>query len=310
MDLLLGALRSLTLYLACVWATVAYAETAVSILLSESGNAYNEVAGALRAELERGGIAASDVKEGTDLASLTRNPAKLYIAVGAAALQTILDAEEKGPILAILLPQASYQRMIEQAKADGSRQISAVYLDQPLSRQLELIRLALPDKRRVGVVLGPQSSALSGAMSVTAEQQGLRLMTTRANTPDAIYAALQKLMSDIDVLLAAPDPTIYNSNTIQSILLTTYRAQVPMIGFSPAYVKAGALLALYSTPRQIGIQAGEIARAVLAGRPLPAAQPPRDFSIASNAHVAHSLGVHLADDAQLAERLRTMEQRP
>ena len=298
------------MFLACFWGTVAYAETAVVILLGESGSAYSEVAGALRAELERGGIAAADVKEGTDLAGLTRNPAKLYIAVGAVALQAALDAEAKVPVLATLLPQASYQRMVEQAGPLGGRQISAVWLDQPLSRQFALIRLALPDKRRVGIVLGPQSSALSGSMSVTAEAQDLRLFTSRANTPDAIYTALQKLMGDIDVLLAAPDPAVYNSNTIQSILLTTYRAQVPLIGFSPAYVKAGALLALYSTPRQLGSQAGEIARAVLAGRPLPPAQPPRDFSISSNTHVAHSLGAHLADDAQLTERLRAIEVRP
>jgi putative ABC transport system substrate-binding protein len=307
---LLDSLRSQVLLLACLWITAAHAETAVVILLSDTGVAYNEVTAALRGELERGGIAAAEIQAGTDLVALSRLPAKLQIAVGAAALQVALDGEARAPILATLLPLATYEQILEQSGRRSGHPVSAVYLDQPLSRQFALIRLALPDARRVGVVLGPQSSGLSAALSKAADEHGLRLLTSRANTADGLFAALQKLMGDIDVLLAAPDPVIYNSTTIQSILLTTYRAQIPLIGFSPAYAKAGALLALYSSPAQLGAQTGEIARGVLAGRPLPQAQPPRDFAVSGNAHVARSLGLHLEDDAQLTDRLRQSERRP
>jgi ABC-type uncharacterized transport system substrate-binding protein len=310
MDLLLGSLRNLTLLLACAWITAAHAETAVAILLSDSGAAYKEFATALRAELERGGVATADIQAGSDLATLSRIPAKLQIAVGSAALQAALDVESRMPILATLLPLATYEQILEQTGRRNGRQVSALYLDQPLHRQFALIRLALPDTRRIGVVLGPQSRSASAALAKAADDHGLRLLTSRADTPDTIFAALQKLMGDIDVLLVAPDPVIYNSTTIQSILLTTYRAQIPLVGFSPAYVKAGALLAVYSSPGQLGTQAGEIAHGVLAGRSLPPPQPPRDFSVSGNAHVARSLGVPLENDAQLTDRLRQMERRP
>lgn len=310
MNLIHVSLRRLTLLLACAWAIAAHAETAVAILLSDSGIAYKEFATALRTELERGGVATAEIQTGADLVALSRIPAKLQIAVGAAALQAALDSEVRAPILATLLPLASYEQILEQTGRRSGRQVSALYLDQPLHRQFALIRLALPDTRRVGVVLGPQSRTVSAALTKAAEDQGLRLLTSRADTPDGIFAALQKLMGDIDVLLVAPDPVIYNSTTIQSILLTTYRAQIPLVGFSPAYVKAGALVAVYSSPGQLGTQAGEIAHGVLAGRPLPAAQPPRDFNVSGNAHVARSLGVPLENDAQLTDRLRQMERRP
>lgn len=78
---------------------------------------------------------------------------------------------------------------------------------------------------------------------------------------------------------------------------------VPLVGFSPAYVKAGALLALYSTPAQVGARGGEVLRQALAGKVLPSPQWPREFVVAVNQDVARSLGFAL-DEARIGEQLR------
>jgi ABC-type uncharacterized transport system substrate-binding protein len=66
---------------------------------------------------------------------------------------------------------------------------------------------------------------------------------------------------------------------------------------------------VYSTPAQIGLQAGLMARGVLQGRTLGPPQYPQDFSISVNEHVARSMGLSL--DAQtLTERLRRLEKGP
>ena len=78
-----------------------------------------------------------------------------------------------------------------------------------------------------------------------------------------------------------------------------------MVAFSPAYVRAGALLALYVTPAQIGQQAGELARGVLRGKALPSqAIYAQNFSISVNSHVARSLGLDLDADRLSAELAR------
>ena len=120
---------------------------------------------------------------------------------------------------------------------------------------------------------------------------------------------LKKLLDESDLLLAFADPQIYNSHTIQNILLGSFRAQVPMVAFSPAYVRAGALLAVHSTPSQIGQQAGALARGVLQGQPLGVPQYPLQFEVSVNEHVARSLGLKL-DGITLAERLRRLERGP
>jgi len=119
-----------------------------------------------------------------------------------------------------------------------------------------------------------------------------------------VYGALQSLLPESDVLLAIPDPVAVNASTIYGLLLTSYRAQVPVVGFSEGLVKAGALLGLFSTASQQGKQGAEIATRILAGDGgLPAPQYPKYFTVRANYSVARSLGLRLEEEAALAATL-------
>jgi ABC-type uncharacterized transport system substrate-binding protein len=82
-----------------------------------------------------------------------------------------------------------------------------------------------------------------------------------------------------------------------------------VLGFSPAYVRAGALVSLHSTPAQVGIQAASLARSVLNGQSPAPSQYPADFTVEVNTHVARSLGLEL-DAAALTKQLRQLERKP
>ncbi len=112
-------------------------------------------------------------------------------------------------------------------------------------------------------------------------------------------------MDDADVLLAVPDPLVFNRHTAQSVLLTTYRLSKPVAAYSRTYVTAGALFSVYSTPAQIGRQIGEelLAMQDSPGRPLPAPGYPRYFSVEINERVARSLGIEPGQAEDLRRRL-------
>jgi hypothetical protein len=186
------------------------------------------------------------------------------------------------PLLAILVPRLAFERMADPVRLRAGS-LSAVFLDQPAARQLDLIRLALPDARSVGILVSGQSKAHAPVLDAAARERGLQLVSSVVE-PGGLYPALQSLLPDVDVLLALPDPMMFNSQTAGSILTAAYRRQVPLAGFSPAYVKAGALLALYSTPAQVGRRGGELLRQALAAKPLPLPQPhsPREFTVEVN----------------------------
>jgi putative ABC transport system substrate-binding protein len=295
--------------LLCAVVGLAQAADGLVVLLSEASPAHNEVSDALRAELPQAG-GHIDIDVGTDLASLLRTAPRLIVTVGTSAFQAAASTDLRTPILAVLLPRSAYERIVEQAGRRATRPLSAVFLDQPVARQLDLIRVALPEKRRIGIVFGPESQSLAAALQSAAQERELRLSTSRVGSAEDIFPALQRIVGDAELLLAEPDPLVYNSATIQNILLTSYRAQIPLIGFSPAYIRAGALLALFTTPSQVGTQAGEITRAWFSGKGLPPPQAPREFSVAVNPHVARSLGLRLDEPAAIGDKLRQMERRP
>jgi putative ABC transport system substrate-binding protein len=287
------------------------AEPVVVIVSSERSAPYQEATQALLGELERGGVAGKDVLQLTaaELAKTDTLTARLYVTLGTEAAGVMARSEWRAPVLCALLPRQSFERVLRESGRRVSSQFTALYLNQPLTRQLDLVRLALPQAGRVGVLLGAESQALETPLEEAAQVRGLKLVSFRVKSEEPVFNGLKRILDEADLLLALADPQIYNSSSIQNILLASYRAQVPMLAFSPAYVRAGALLAVYSTPAQIGQQAGVMARGVLQGKALGLPQYPQDFSVSVNEHVARSLGLSLEPQA-LTERLNRLERKP
>lgn len=282
-------------------------EPVVWLALGEVGGVHADVATAVAAELQRTGTRTElIVKPWRELLDEPGPPPRLVVAIGVGAWRGMAASASKAPLLATLVPRGAYQ--IEAGHATrGGRAVSALWLDQPVARQLDVLKLALPRRGRVGVLLGPDSRLVEQELLRAAAERDLDIVAARVGSADQLPTALQRVLGEGDVLLALPDPQIYNGATIQNVLTSAYRHRLPLVGFSPAYVKAGAMLSIYSTPAQLGTQAGEIVRAVLGGRPLPAAQGPRLFSIGLNADVARSLGIVVVADAETrwVEQLRS-----
>jgi putative tryptophan/tyrosine transport system substrate-binding protein len=110
-------------------------------------------------------------------------------------------------------------------------------------------------------------------------------------------------MPGVDAVLAIPDPAVYNRNTIFAILLSTYGAGVPVIGYSQAMVAAGSTAAVFATTADVGMAiARRIALFKDKGRLGPTGFGDV-FSVAVNADVARSLRLAVPAEGQLRERL-------
>lgn len=281
----------------------------VWVALAEPGGVHAEAAEALKAEVEQAQPGRTEwrIAPWGQFREPQPRP-QLVVAIGGTALRGMQDlfAKEANPppLLAVLVPRLLFDRVADPARLKAGN-LSAVFLDQPATRQIELIRLALPAAINVGVVVGAESKGFVPGLEKAARDRGLQLLVSLVGQ-NGLFPALQSLLVDADLLLAQPDPAVFNSQTVANILTAAYRRQIPMVGFSPAYVKAGALMALYSTPAQIGARGGELARAVMGGRPLPPPAWPREFTVAVNPDVARSLGLSL-DGQRLAEQLRQKE---
>ena len=110
-------------------------------------------------------------------------------------------------------------------------------------------------------------------------------------------------------MLAISDPKALNRNNAKWLLYTAYQEKSPVIGFSSAYVRAGAAAAVYSTPGQFGRQAAELVQRWLRGKAGCLLQPeyPAYFRVATNPAIIHSLGGINTDDEELERLLAGQE---
>lgn len=309
------AAACLALLLGCApWPALALEPLRVVVVIDPTHAAHRELVEGLQNALRRNGPRAAtlemlDLLEPTHRARSGNLPAAdLYVAAGTEATAELASlAPERGPILSVLVPRLSFEGL-DAERAGGNprpRSRSAIFLDQPFERQLDLIRLVLPASRRVGVALGPATSGYAAELARAGAARGLRLQPQLLAPGDNLVRELDRLLAESDALLGVVDPLVFNRANAHKILLTAYRHRVPLIGVSPAYVRAGALAAVYSTPEQIGRELGELIAQWNGTRPveLPAPRYPRYFSVTVNRQVAASLGLALAADEQLARQL-------
>lgn len=311
--MILAPRRLLAIWLLCCCACLAHAASVV-IVLADVSAPYVEAADAVTGQLQQAGVAPSEIvrlgaSELAGLGAAELASTKVWLALGTESLRQTLAKGARSPVLAAMLPRAAYQRVLLERGDGVTVPTTALYLDQPFARQLSMLHLALPDARRVGVLWGEESKARQPGLQAAASAHSLELSSAVVANDAALFGALKNVLERSDVLLAVPDPRVFNGATLPNILLTTYRARVPVLAFSPTYVKAGALLSLHTTPVQVGRQAGALALSVLQGAVVPPAQYPAEFSVTVNAHVARSLGLSL-DATMLEQRLRALEQRP
>jgi ABC-type uncharacterized transport system substrate-binding protein len=303
-----GGLRfliaGLCLLLIGVPAAWARGET-IWLVLSSGDAAVLEAAEAIRRKL-----ADSEIETGPwqDFVANKGGSPRVIVTVGTEALNRIVAQEgvawSRAPVVAALVSRSA----LKKAATTYARPLTGVYLDQPLVRQMALLRLAAPESTRIGVLLGPDSRRYQGEVGRAIRDRGLADTIALVEDLDQLPRGLQTVLSESDVFLAIPDSEIMNNRTAQNILMAAYRRRVPVLGYSAAFVRAGALMAVHSTPEQIGRQAAGLVAEILAGR-APAAQEPREFNVAINGNVAHAFGLDL-DEGRLTQQLRREQGAP
>lgn len=241
---------------------------------------------------------------GTDITAADLAHTDLLIGIGYRISRSLAKQKLKLPILNLLVPLTTTPEFNTASPADAS-----LVIDQPFSRQFRLISKAFGKKTRTGVLTGKSSERLIDNIKQGAKANHINLHYSHIDNPDALIHALQKLFRQTEVLLATPDPMIYNRKTIRSILLLSYRQRIPVVGYTQSYTKAGAVIAMYSTASQIGEHTAEIIYDFFSdgNRFRSKIIEPRYFSIDINHKVSRSLGFDLPDAELLKKQIEAGE---
>lgn len=289
------------------------AQAEVLLLLSSDAPYYGETANSLKTAAGEDPTNALTFKvltlQSPEADTALTQTWQLIVAIGSKATQQVLSEPGNSPVLSIFTPKNAFENIKVREDAGSPRSVSVIYLDQPLERVVNLATRLMPEAKQLGAVFGPISKTWEDGLKSLASQRGIALNSAHLTPEDNPVAVLRPLVRGSDLFIALPDHAPLNRAVAKWILHLSFQQKVPVIGFSKAYTNAGALASIYSSPEDIGRQAGQfiVARLIEGDTTLPQAQYPRYFTISTNFTVAGSLGIHLPPDNELYRSLEQQE---
>jgi len=215
----------------------------------------------------------------------------LIFAVGGFALQAAVSRSPSIPIVyAMVLNPPSIL-------GAGAKNATGASMNVPVEQAIRLFKQLGPDIKRIGVVYNPaRTGYLVKRAQALAREQGLELVTKEIASPKEAVAALQSLQNGIDAFWIVPDETVLSQAIVQQMLKLAFAWKIPLLGLTDRHAEMGALFSLsFASGQDIGLQAGDLAQAVLSGR--AASEVPytnaRKVALTVNLKTAQKLGLEI-----------------
>ncbi len=282
--------------LACAWALVAVTAATreparILVVAPPAGAAYAEAVGGLKT------ASREDLCEVVPLAEFEKRSAEILarirpeviVTVGGQALHAGLTVAGPTPVVATMVFQTGPLK--------GARGV--VTLHAAMGGVLAQAARVLPGRVRVGVLRNPAAAPVSAEeIQALARQQGYRAEVRDCAGPDDVVKTFAAFRESVDFVWCPPDETLFKGDVIRPLVLASLRTRVPLVGFSEAFARAGAGLAIFPDYRAVGGQTADLVRRLLEGRlsgaslaPQPIFEAPRSLRIALNERMLRLMGV-------------------
>lgn len=220
---------------------------------------------------------------------------ELVFTLGTSALNLVKDEPKDTPVIFtfVLNPDAVIGR------GRGRTNITGIDMHIPPEEQFRIFLQVMPKAKRVGVVYDPaKNQGTIDAAKNAAQNLGITLIAKAVTSGKEAINAISDMEGKIDVLWMVPDTTVITKESIEYMLLFSFRNRIPLIGISDKYVKSGALFAVSFDNEDMGRQAGEIAMRVLEGEDIKSMSmlKPRRLRLSINLNTAEKIGLNIPED--------------
>jgi putative ABC transport system substrate-binding protein len=150
--------------------------------------------------------------------------------------------------------------------------------------------------RRIAIAYNPErTGVLIEELLSYFQNRSIELVPIIIRHPADIVPAIQQQRKDFDALWILPDSSFIDSLSIQGIMEYSMREGLPVIGYSEAFAKSGAVLSTAGHYEEMGRQAGDLARKIIRGDKPGRIELPRRISTFINVRVAKLMNIRLGD---------------
>lgn len=291
-------MRLLLLFAVSIQGAVDRSSLDAAIVFQSGSDAYDEALTGIRASLAKSPykiqyVNLAETGAPKRLEAMLASAPRLVTAVGLGAW------DQLGTVAIPVLPAVVLREDVRSAK--DRRAVAVIYADVPLAAIAFNLRAMFPGRSRIALIHRSSRPPLDAVAIARVKQLGFELMVVECAGPDKLLAAFGSAKGAADFVVTEPDPELYNSATVKPLVLASLDSRLPIVGFSAAFVRAGALAGVYPDFRDLGQQTGERIQRILEGNPADKKKAPEDevrkVVIAVNERIARLMGIEPADRA-------------
>jgi putative tryptophan/tyrosine transport system substrate-binding protein len=226
-------------------------------------------------------------------AELVRLNIDVLVTYGTPGALAAKQATTTIPIVVAVMADAIRSGLVASLSRPGGNLTGQTFFVPELNaKRLELLKEALPDSRRIVVLVQPTNPTPAlEMMGLTAKSLGLELQQFEARGPDELKGAFSAMVArSVDAVVVVEDPKWFDYARSIGELVTAQR--LPSIGFLEI-AEAGGLLAYGVDQEEMFVRAAVFVAKILKGaKPaeLPVEQPTR-FKFVINLKAANALGL-------------------
>lgn len=144
---------------------------------------------------------------------------------------------------------------------------TGVHLEPSVAEQLRAVNRMIPHVLKIGIIYDPnRTGRLVAEFRDEAAKLKLEIVAVPVKSQAEALKALKEMPEKVQALWLIRDPTVLTRNFFNQSLKIQFGKKMPLIAYSPQFVKKGAFISFSAGyPRQ-GRKAAEIVRAILQGK--------------------------------------------
>lgn len=276
-----------------------YSQESILAVLSSDNRIHKKFYSSLEAELYDN---AKIVKvTASDVSYEMLNQHDFIVTIGTHAAKIVSEYKVKSSVVHSLIPDNESTHFNSPCRNDSCYY---VYINQPAIRYTKLFKILFPQEKTMVLVTTKTDTKLARNLKKSSKITDVTYKEITIQKDGNIARIFTNKLSQNDVLLALPNTAIYNSKNAKSILLSTYHKNVPIIAYSKAFVKAGAIAGLYSSVDHIATKTSKLINEIIKhGQHKQKDHYPDDFTVEVNLAVANSLGINILSENIIKEKL-------
>ncbi len=240
-----------------------------------------------------------------EIESKLKNTQNCVMTLGVPATQKILAYRRPLNHFSLLLPRPLLDKFHHVYGRLGI-QVSGIYHEQPIERQIYLAKSLNADIQRVNIFLEQSDKYYLPEYQKSVNQHGLMLNSKILPSTDSPEKHLTQL-KNFDYLLITNNLYLYSKSKLASLVLSSFYREIRLIGNLYEHAELGTLASIYTSPTSLSIEASNQFKNDCFQEKMNSPRYAQGFSVAVNKQIATNLNLTQLNENELSRRVSNME---